>query len=965
VLLAEGEHERVLLERDQELERIGRCLSQARRGHGGVVVVAGPAGIGKTMLLAAGRDAAEREGFRVLRARGAELEREFAFGVVRQQVEPLVRAASSEERARWLSGPPGVAARLLALADSGDDISSGTPVLPDPSFAMLHGLYWLCANLAAEQPLALVVDDVHWSDSASLRFLAFILPRLEELRIAVLLGVRPAEARETGGDLAALMVDPATDVVTVRPLSEEAVGALVATGLGVEPEPEFAQACWEATKGTPFMVGVLVAALREDRIAPVATSAGRIGRVADATLSSWARLLLVQLGPDAARLARATAVMERAELGQAAQLAGLAVSDAAEAAELLIRAGVLDEDPLCFAHPLLRGAIYRDIAGAERAEAHGRAARLLAKARACPAQVAEHLLATIPASDDWTVDQLKVAAREAARRGAPESAVAYLRRALLEPPSPEAGAALLLELGLAEFSAGEPGWHDLLAKAVESAGDDTTRIAATLLLANALRWHEQPAEAVEVCDGVAAGLDAADVEGRLALEAMAVSCGMSHTATAPLIADRAGALLARAREQPVPHQCLATAAYLAAWSNQPSDQVADLALRAINADGRPAPKPDAPPWLLGSALRHPNAVVALFCAERYDEAQAMLDAAAAEAQASANWLILPAVLAQRAWLAFRRGDLTAAEADAQALLDGPGPSASPLMRRRAMSVLVNVLVERGDLDAAEQIVESLAVDLEGTHVAAIFLHARGSLRFAQHRFGEALGAFQAAGEIATQTRALSPCFLSWRSDAALAALSLGQHEAAQRLSDEEVELARAFGAPRVLGMALRASGIVAGGERGEELLREAVAVLVGRDTRLEQARAQTDLGALLRRGNHRVEARDPLRQAVDTAHHLGATALAERAETELRSTGAKPRRVRLTGLEALTASERRIAELAADGLTNRQIAQTLFVTDRTVEGHLTNVFYKLDVKTRTALPAALSAPTQAVRFKRD
>jgi ATP/maltotriose-dependent transcriptional regulator MalT len=358
-------------------------------------------------------------------------------------------------------------------------------------------------------------------------------------------------------------------------------------------------------------------------------------------------------------------------------------------------------------------------------------------------------------------------------------------------------------------------------------------------------------------------------------------------------------------------------------------------------------------------------VVALFCAERYDEAQAMLDAAAAEAQASANWLILPAVLAQRAWLAFRRGDLTAAEADARALLDGPGPSASPLMRRRAMSVLVNVLVERGDLDAAEQIVESLAVDLEGTHVAAIFLHARGSLRFAQHRFGEALGAFQAAGEIATQTRALSPCFLSWRSDAALAALSLGQHEAAQRLSDEEVELARAFGAPRVLGMALRASGIVAGGERGEELLREAIAVLVGRDTRLEQARAQTDLGALLRRGNHRVEARDPLRQAVDTAHHLGATALAERAETELRSTGAKPRRVRLSGLEALTASERRIAELAADGLTNRQIAQTLFVTDRTVEGHLTNVFYKLDVKTRTALPAALSAPTQAVRFKRD
>src|ERR1700677_4160084 len=281
MLSAEGEGGRMLLERDRELERIGRCLSQARQGRGGAVVVAGPAGIGKTMLLAAGRDAAEGEGFRVLRARGAELEREFAFGVVRQLVEPLVSAASPEERARWLNGPPGVAARLLALTDPGEGFASGTSVVPDPSFAVLHGLYWLCANLAAEQPLALVVDDVHWSDSASLRFLAFILPRLEELRIAVLLGVRPAEARESGGALAALMVDSATEVVTVRPLSGEAVTDLVAAGLGVEPEPEFAQACWEATRGTPFMVAVLIAALREDRIAPVAASAARIGRVAD------------------------------------------------------------------------------------------------------------------------------------------------------------------------------------------------------------------------------------------------------------------------------------------------------------------------------------------------------------------------------------------------------------------------------------------------------------------------------------------------------------------------------------------------------------------------------------------------------------------------------------------------------------------------------------------------------------
>ena len=166
---------------------------------------------------------------------------------------------------------------------------------------------------------------------------------------------------------------------------------------------------------------------------------------------------------------------------------------------------------------------------------------------------------------------------------------------------------------------------------------------------------------------------------------------------------------------------------------------------------------------------------------------------------------------------------------------------------------------------------------------------------------------------------------------------------------------------RALGVALRTAGLVDGGPRGEALLREAIEMLAGPDTRLEHARALADLGALLRRGNRRAEARQLLRQAVDTAHHLGAEALALRAETELRATGARPRRVLLTGLEALTASERRIAELAAEGHTNREIAQTLFVTARTVEGHLTHVFYKLDVKARTALPAALAAPTSAVR----
>jgi DNA-binding CsgD family transcriptional regulator len=185
---------------------------------------------------------------------------------------------------------------------------------------------------------------------------------------------------------------------------------------------------------------------------------------------------------------------------------------------------------------------------------------------------------------------------------------------------------------------------------------------------------------------------------------------------------------------------------------------------------------------------------------------------------------------------------------------------------------------------------------------------------------------------------------------------MGDTGAAERLATEELELAQAFGAPRARGVALRALGVITGGRRGEELLREAVAAFESAGTALERARALTDLGALLRRANRRSESRGYLRDALDAAHRAGARPIAERAETELRATGARPRRVTLTGLDALTASERRVAQLAAQSLTNREIAQELFVTARTVEGHLTSVFRKLQLSSRDELGGVLGAP---------
>ena len=949
-----GADDGLLLERDRELGQIRRHLQQALESQGSVLIVEGPAGIGKTTMLTAARDAAKGEGFRVLRARGAQLEREYAFGVVRQLVEPLLAETPSAERALLMDGPPGLAAQLLGFPRAHDRMIGDSPVAPDPGFAVLHGLYWLFANLAAERPVALVVDDVHWADRASLRFLAFLLPRLEELRAVVLLAARPAEAGASRELMAAITMDPATEVVTLRPLTIGGVARLVAAGLGSEPEPGFAAACWDATGGSPFLVRTLIAALREEGVAPVAASAGRVHSVATATVGRWALMQLERLGPDAASVARAVSILEHADLAEAADLAGLTPAEAAAVAELLVRAGVLEAVPLAFAHPILRAAVYAEIAAVDRAEAHRYAARLLTKRHDSAARVAEHLLATAPAGAGWVVEQLRAAARAATASGAPESAAAYLRRALAEPPSPTVAAGVLLDLGLAANSAGQPGWETHFEAAVAAAADDAARTSSGLLFTTALGFRQRLAEAIEICDRVAADLDDRDAEAHWMLESMAVACGMNDAATAPSVADRADALVVLAREQSVPRQVLAVAAYRAALANEPAERAAALAGQAVAAGPRPLPDPGDGPWF-------PIAVRALFWAERYDEAQALVDASVAEARAVGNGLLLPVMLTQRAWLEFRRGDLTAAEADARALLEGPKLSALPAYTQLATGALVAALVERGELKEAERALEPMEADLYGTsHETAVLRHVRGRLRLAQRRPGEALGDFLGAGEIATGTRAPSPCFLSWRSDAALAQLRIGEPETARRLSAEELELARAFGAPRALGVALRAAGL-AGGLRGEPHLREAVEVLAGPDTRLEQAGALTDLGALLRRNNRRADARELLRQAVDAAHRAGARPLATLAETELRATGARPRRVQLTGLEALTASERRIAELAAEGLTNRQIAQNLLITARTVEGHLTNVFTKLDVRTRAELPEALQTTARQAR----
>jgi DNA-binding CsgD family transcriptional regulator len=944
-----------LLERSEELARIESALAEARSGRGTFVVIEGPAGIGKTALLAAVRTAAADRGMRVLRSRGTELERDFAFGVVRQLFEQPLAEASELERAELLEGAAGVAAGLLGLP--GAPPADGPPASVDPSFAVLHGLYWLSANLTAAGPLCVVVDDAHWADAASLRYLAFLLTRLEELDASLVVATRPREEGTDAELLATVTTDPSADVIRPLPLTRAAVAELVESRLVGVPDPVFVDACVRATRGTPFLMRVLVDALSEGGIAPTAEAARQVERIGARTVGRSIRLRLRRLPEHAGRLAQALAILEQSDLLPAARLAGLEEAEAAEAAELLATAGILEPGrPLTFIHPIVRSGIYSELSSGERAQGHRRAARLLAEQPGARARVARHLLFSEPAGDGWVVEQLVEAACAAGKHGAPESEAALLRRALAEPPPPGDRFALLLDLGMAEASAGLADWPEHLQQAVDTAPNAAVAGGSALVLGLALSRAQRFAEALTVLDRAATLFATPDSDLALALEAAAVGAALNDPVAAPSVALRRETMLARAAAEPAaPPELLAAAAFISVLSNEPAEVGADLAARALRAGGTAPPHSGMPPWFAFTTW-FSQATIALLWAERYAQVGPLLDASIAHARATGDSSRLAIGLATRGWLALRRGDLIAAEGDARTALVAVELPAPTLYRVLNGGVLVVALTDQGELDAAEQALAPLDSEAEsGSITAAVLRLARGRLRVEQGRVAEGLEDFLAVGARLTSGMVTCPGFLPWRSQAALAHLALGEREPARRLADEEVELARAFGTPRALGAAKRVAGVVAGGDRGASLLREAIDEFERGDARLERARALADLGALLRRRNRRTEARELLREALDTAHRSGANALADQAETELRATGARPRRILLTGLDSLTASERRIAELAGQGLTNREIAQTLFITARTVEGHLTSVFRKLMLDSRDELPAALAS----------
>ncbi|MDW5598822.1 AAA family ATPase, partial [Conexibacter stalactiti] len=343
-----------LLERDAEVARLRRALAAATDGAGGVTVLAAPAGLGKTALLEAALAEAAANGLRPLTARAGELEQEFAFGVVRQLVEPAVVAASDEERARLLSGAARRAATVLDLEPDA--------ALDRDVHATLHGLYWLLLNLAADGPLVLAIDDLQWADEPSLRCLAYVARRLEGVPLAIVATMRteaaggrvelPDAATDSASAVAAtaarltaieeLLAGPGAERIEPAPLSVEAVAELLERALGRPSEPAFATACRAHTAGNPFLLSEVVAELAAEGVAPTAARAAELERIVPTRVGETLRRHLARLAPDARALAAAVAVLgEGAELPVAAELAALGRARAAVVAAELVGAQVL------------------------------------------------------------------------------------------------------------------------------------------------------------------------------------------------------------------------------------------------------------------------------------------------------------------------------------------------------------------------------------------------------------------------------------------------------------------------------------------------------------------------------------------------------------------------------------------------------------------------------------------------
>jgi DNA-binding CsgD family transcriptional regulator len=907
-----------LLERDAEIEALERAAGRLARGHGGVVVVEAAAGLGKTALVDVIAETANEDGCLVRRAAPGPLEREFALGVIRTLLEAPLRATDGGGRDELIDGPAAAAGALLLGAGIAD---AGTP-------ALAHSVMWLCARLAAQQSLALLLDDAQWADRASLEVLAYLARRAEELPLLIVVSSR-GEHPHAHMDLLGLLAGT-RDAIVLHPGPLTPMGAVRLIHRD-SPDTPIRVCCryHEEAGGNPWILVELANRLAEHRPGARTT----------------VRRRLAELEPSGRAVAAALAILgDEAPAHVVCEVAGLPFGGLASAHHELAAAGLGGPDG-GLSHSLIATAIAADLPAAEAERLHREAASGLARAGIEACEVGDHLLRCRPQAEGWVSRLLLRAAAQATDEGAPRRAAAYLERALEERAEGDDRARMLCQLATTLFDAGLPDSRRRLLDALRETRDATdraevlARVAALGLFGggeNGLcEQLERELEAVVDPDAQlrvkASMLDAlihmrSETSTR-AREIEAVARGAPEGSVLRLVADAHQAFLASELGSSPADECAARAAAAleggALLQQSRVSTAYHLCLRVLSLSDR---------------VSEAAAAIAALREEAHDRGSARLRAGAA-------WYA--------AELSLRTGQVKQAEMEARESLAAAGAEPNTFSGG-AVEILVSALAERGEFAEARELLRRHDFDA-GPWVATILL-ARARLSLAEGSFEHAYAEARRSGVLRERQGKLNPTWNPWRGVAALALAHLDHRAEAVKLADAELRLATRYGAPLAILRAMHAR-VVAEADTATrvELCRMALASLADRPAMLESIRLRLELGAGLAYLGHRVEAREALRPALADADAIGATPLARRARRELVATGLRPRRSALAGAKALTPRQRQICELAARGKPNRAIAAELFLSIKTVETHLAAGFRKLGVSSRSQLAAELAA----------
>jgi DNA-binding CsgD family transcriptional regulator len=935
-----------LFERGRELDEIASTASATAAGNGAVLLIEGEAGIGKTRLLEAARELAAEQGLTSLAARGSQLERGFAFGVVRQLFQAPLAALPTDTRQEALSGAAALTASLLMPARDESQPRSGPDV-----FSLLHGLHWLCANLATTQPLLLAVDDLQWADENSLRFLAYLAGRVDELPVFVIATLRSGEPDSPEELLRELRTQPAARSLRPQSLSLDATVSVIRSELRSTAETGFCAACHESTAGNPLLLSELLRALEIEGVEALESQRGLVYEIGAKGVPERLLARISQISPEAVEVARAVATLEpHATLRRTAAVSGVGGEQAAVAAHALVEAGVLaDDEALAFVHPLLRSAVEGGMTKPQRSVLASRAAEVHWNDGSEREIVASHLLEAGGEPPGWAIQALTAAADAALSRGAPEPAVTYLRFAAELAPDDEARHRLRTLLGAALLRATNAEGIELLLEERAASADPLHRAALTHDLAVPLVIRDRADEAVQILEQSIEELGEGDFELSLTLRADLMQALFNgpgghrlraeFDALSGLTTKLTGATLA----ERLALQSLALAAAIGLDTAPTALKLAKTALgdeqamRAASRVGLPLSWACAATAIAGD----PKAALEAW--------RPVVETMRRRGSAFGTGMALGA----RAMVRLSRGELAEAEADLVELQMITG--LPQILELFAIAGRVMLERERGRADLGMRAIADAGFtgDIPKALPALCLQTERGLTRLEQGRAEDAVRDLDGVATVYEVAGGFGPDFIPARLRVSLAIQATGDTSTAVAAALETEAWARETENPRFIGEATRVLGLVDAGA-GIDALRRSVELLATTQFRLDLARALVELGAALRRANERKGSRDPLREGMELAHRCGATALEERARTELEATGARPRSVIVTGVESLTPSERRVAQLAVEGMTNREIAQMLYVTSKTVETHLRHCYQKLEISGRRELAEVLA-----------